>query len=170
MVGLCDFFVSTVGEDKNIGTDYIHALKTLSCAMNPNCNAGIKSGAVICLLVGTYGIEKTLTPQIASEATLTIKTLGQAQSVTLDGKLKQHIFNGGSHLMNFEGIRFVNGSGSSGGAFYGERNARFVDCAFENNVASIHGGAVMTGRNVEFINCIFKDNHASFGGAVRTSV
>eukprot|EP00040_Diaphanoeca_grandis_P030003 m.176687 g.176687 ORF g.176687 m.176687 type:complete len:332 (-) comp31853_c0_seq2:53-1048(-) len=167
--GRCDYFVSTTGSDSNEGTDLQSPFESLKCACDTQCNTELQRDEVICILAGTYEIYDTIFVKGDNlrEHKLSIMALGSDRSVVLDAQGQASIFNALQTHITFQGIVFTNGQGTSGGAAYGERGLKFVNCLFEGNTASVHGGAVMGGRLMEFYKCDFVGNSAKFAGALR---
>ena len=168
--GKCDYFVSPTGKDKdNSGTELDSPFETLKCACDPGCNKELQTGEVICLLQGVYDVFDTIYIKSAEmrEKSLKIMSLGPDRSAVLDGNGQVPIFNSLQTNVQFLGIHFTNGKGTSGGAVYGERSMVFENCLFSDNEATVHGGAVMGGRGLRFTGCEFRNNAAKFAGALR---
>eukprot|EP00041_Stephanoeca_diplocostata_P010181 m.161868 g.161868 ORF g.161868 m.161868 type:complete len:349 (+) comp18059_c0_seq1:305-1351(+) len=163
----CDFYVHYEdGNDNDDGVDSLYPMKTLDCAIDPNCNNGLFQNAMICLYPGEIEIYDVIRPK--SSLSTIIKSMEDG-GVTFDGLDQTQIFNTGRTPMTFVGLHFDKAHGTSGGAVYGEARMEFHNCTFTNNVADIDGGAVMVSRDALFENCQFSGNKAKYGGAVRVS-
>ena len=130
--GKCDYFVSPSGKDDATGTELDAAFLTLNCACSPECNKELQTDEVICLTVGTYDVTDTIyvKGQSMREKSLKIMALGPDGSVVLDGNGQVPIFNSLQTSVQFVGIHFTNGKGTSGGAVYGERGMVFENCSW----------------------------------------
>jgi len=160
----CDFYVSLEGNDAEEGAEIEYPKKTLTCALDPNCNNGLEAESVICMLAGEYEVYDRVRPGCKFE--VTVRAIGE---VILTAVGQTSIVGVGRTPMNFEGIHFTGGRGTTGAGIYGEAKMRFKNCIWTDNESTVDGAAVMVMRTAEFEGCHFYDNKAKYAGAVRIS-
>ena len=90
--------------------------------MDSNCNNGLQKGSVICMLPGEYEVYDRIRPGCKFEITVRAT---ETHGVIFNAMGQTSIMGVGRTPMNFEGIIFTGGQGTTGAAVYGEVSASF---------------------------------------------
>jgi hypothetical protein len=109
-----------------------------------------------------------LNKEISIDKSITIE--GIKDKTVLDANKKPGIIDIYNSNVTIKNIKFINSKGL-GAVNIQASNVTFVNCIFEDNVASAGGAIRSNGGQTNIINCIFKNNSVDFnklgfGGAI----
>lgn len=153
-LSLCDYYVSTNGNNNNDGLTPKTPFLTLYRVMD-----FLNSGDKIGILPGIYTGAENCDLNIQYDC-----NIYGTKNTIFDGEQQRQSGWPLEHTINIKNITFKNGKGGLGGGIANHNSGTISDCIFINNQAETDGGGISNQGTGNINNCIFMNNHSSVAG------